>query len=608
MTRNPDHDPFRATFDRLARRTRVRFFARYALHGVGAGGLAASVVVAACARWGPHVSTPLVACAACAGVALGVAASAVAERRRRWSDAEIALFFDGRLATSEAIVTALEVPSAAVARGQAATALAKAPRAALAVRVLQRSHAALGLAVAALVLATRVPRARVDVPPKEPGASAVVIGRGSGLERVERLASLPARDPAQHERLAALAKDAKKLREDLTKGLPVRDAQDRTAKLAEAVRAERATLGSGEERKGLEAAIAALTRDDKTRRAAEALGDHDLRAMDRELEHQANAREAADRRRAREALEAARAAARGAGAPLVAKALEDTLAKAEKREARARLLRELAKALGTPKAKEGLEKLDRAPGDTNAKALADALADALEGLSEADRKKLAEALAKKAGNEGSPLTAKELEALAKELATPEGREALARRLRELASRDDTTDEETRDEGLSEAEQGLEGAEDALGQGGQQGGGLDGGAASQGGQGPQGGQGAGVGVEQGGAPGTGAGAGPSGGQGDGQGSGSHHDTGRGAHGGETAPIAGGGFKARAKGPSGSGPLMPGTTTAWKPGEAQGTADAVGPKALEAARAAELEGAERGDVPEDYREQIHRYFRP
>lgn len=609
-TPSTSHDTFVETFERHARRTRARLFARYALHGIGFGLFAASALVAAYARWGSPGSLRAFAVGAgVAGLALGAGGGSIVARKKRWSDGELALFFDRRLGTNEAIVTAIEVEDARDARQRARSALDGAAPTALVVPVFRRAHAAAALSLVTWLLAARVPHARADVPPVEPGAANVTLGAGSGLERVERLATVPARDPAQRERLLALSKDAKKLREDLTKGLPRRDAQDRAGKLAEAVRAERVTLGSGEERKGLEAAIAALSRDDTTRRTAAALGDHDLHAMDRELEHHANAREAADRTRAKQALEAAKNAAKSEGAPGVAKALEDALSKNEKREARARMLRELGQGTTSPTAKDALKNLDRAPSDANAKALAEALADALEGLTEAERKKLAEALGKMAASETDPTSAKELDALAKELATDEGRAALARRLRELADRDDSTEEESRDQSLSEAEQGIDGTEGALGSGGggergDAGSGQTAGAAGSPGGPPGGGASAGAGAGSGLVPAPGAGGGAAGSGG----SGSHHDTGTGDHTGRTEALGGAGFKARAKGPTGRGPLMPGTTTAWKPGDAQGTADAVGTKALESARANEVQGADRGDVPEDYREQIHRYFRP
>jgi hypothetical protein len=58
----------------------------------------------------------------------------------------------------------------------------------------------------------------------------------------------------------------------------------------------------------------------------------------------------------------------------------------------------------------------------------------------------------------------------------------------------------------------------------------------------------------------------------------------------------------------GQTRPGMTlgrTAAVPGE---TANARGAGALGEARASELDGMQGSDVPEEYREQVGRYFRP
>ena len=70
---------------------------------------------------------------------------------------------------------------------------------------------------------------------------------------------MPARDDEQRRRLDAIAKDAEKLREDLKRGLEMREAQDGIAKIREAIAQERLTLGDGEKRGGLESAVRTLT-------------------------------------------------------------------------------------------------------------------------------------------------------------------------------------------------------------------------------------------------------------------------------------------------------------------------------------------------------------
>jgi hypothetical protein len=587
---NADTDGFDAIFAQLARRTRIRLAGRFVLHGGGIGLVGAAAAVLAWTRFAALSSRGAVGFAG-VGVGLGVAAALVLARRRSWTDPEVALFFDQKLCTKEAIVTAVELRVPGSARRAALCALRSAPRGAVSVPVIRRSHLGGVLAILLFALATRVPPVHHAARPKAP-AEAVVVVKAPALEAVERLAKLSARDDAQRERLAFLAREARKLHDDLAKGLEKREAQDRAARLAESVRNERLTLGAGEERRGLETAIAALERDDATRHAAAALGDHDLASMDRDLERHANAREERDRGRAKKALEDAEQAARAAGAPGVAKAIADERARLEKRAARASALRDLAAAIGGADTKDTLRALDDAPSDANAEALAGALADALSKLSKEEHERLAAKL-RETTKHPKNLSAKELEDLAKQASTASGLKQIEQRLREMATERETTSESERDQALGEAQRG---AEDMDGE-------LGGGAPKPG-------------------PGTSApsanpakGSGPKGatpipgGVGEGEAStGSHHDTGRGNHAGATERLGSSSFKARAHGPLNGASMMPGTTTTWKPGEAGGTADVVGRGALGTVGATEILGTERSEIPEEYREQVHKYFRP
>ncbi len=588
---NADTDGFDVVFARLARRTRIRHAGRLALHGGGIGLVVAAAAVIVWTRFAA-LSPRGTAGLAGVGVGLGVVLALVRARRTAWTDPEVALFFDQKLSTNEAIVTAVELPVPSSARRAALLALRSAPRGAVSVPVIRRSHLGGVLAVLLFALATRMPHAPHADRPREPGEARVVIAQAPALEAVERLATLSARDEAQRARLAILAKEARKLREDLAKGLEKRVAQDRAARLAESVRNERLMLGAGEERRGLETAIAALERDDTTRHAATALGDHDLESMDRDLERLASSREARDRGRAKEALGDAETAARAAGAPGVAKAIGDEKARLEKREARAAALRGLAASMSDANTKEKLRELDEAPSDANAEGLAGALADALSKLSKEDRARLAGKLAE-AARHPTNLSAKEFEELAKEASTAEGQKELERRLRAMATESKTTPESERDHALGEAQRGAEAMNGELGAGSPKPGP---GPAAQGANAPNGSGSKGSPV-----PGGGAGAGEAS-------AGSHHDTGRGNHGGTTETLGSSTFKARARGPLNGAPPLPGTTTTWKPGEAGGTADVVGRGALGTVGATEILGTDRSEVPEEYREQVRKYFRP
>jgi hypothetical protein len=69
-----------------------------------------------------------------------------------------------------------------------------------------------------------------------------------------------------------------------------------------------------------------------------------------------------------------------------------------------------------------------------------------------------------------------------------------------------------------------------------------------------------------------------------------------------------MRSRAHGPISRAPGMPGATTGWTPGKADGTANVRGTGALGAAGPGEIDGVDHSDVPEEYREQVRQYFQP
>lgn len=85
-------------------------------------------------------------------------------------------------------------------------------------------------------------------------------------------------------------------------------------------------------------------------------------------------------------------------------------------------------------------------------------------------------------------------------------------------------------------------------------------------------------------------------------------GPGDHKGQTGVVDGPGVKARASGPINKAPSMPGVTLGRTTGKAGETANIQGTGALGQAAAGELGAVERSDVPEEYREQVGRYFQP
>jgi hypothetical protein len=596
---------FHPLFESWARRVRGRLLARRVLSGVAVG-LALAVAAAVLAWQTRHGALrPVCAVLGIAGAGIGI----VVARRRRWSDVDVALWLDDRLGTQEAIATAVELRNGAedddaaraVVVSTAATALAQAPESSVRRArpvVLRPLHALAPLAIVALVLVARSPLPVVPTTAPEPGEARVQITQVEGLKKVAELGKAHARDDAQKQRLEELAKEADKLRVDLDKGLEKREALDRIAKLRDDIAAEKLTLGDGERRAGLEAAISKLQQQDATKEAAKALGDHDLEKMDREMERIANAREKQDREAAKHALEDAAAAARAAGAPDVAKALEEQKQALEQREKRAEALRDLEKAMegtGTASPEQQTESsaLDRKGSDEAARKLADAMGKALEKLTPEQRKKLAEKLreqASKQGKNGAQSDPQDLKDLAEDLSTPEGQKKLEDELQQLADQDDESPESKGQQQLDGAEEGADGTEGQINGEGE-------------GQGQGQGNGPGIPVPK---PGNG---GTNDANGDGPGSeGHHHDTGTGPHNGHTGEVDTGTLRSRAHGPMSRAPGMPGSTTGWTPGKADGTANVRGTGALGAAGPGEIDGVDHSDVPEEYREQVRQYFQP
>ena len=322
----------------------------------------------------------------------------------------------------------------------------------------------------------------------------------------------------------------------------------------------------------------------------------------------------------------------------MAKALEAEKKAMEQREKRAQALRDLADAMkgageDGPVAPEA-EALDRKKNDEAAKKLAEAMGKALEKMTPEERKRLADKLkemAKEQGKQGHAADADQMKDLADSLSTPEGQKKLEDELKDLAKQDDETDESKRQKQHDDAEDGADGTQKDLGkQGngeGQQGQGQQGqqGQGQQGqgqqGQGPQG-QGEGQQGQGQGQQGQGQGQqGQSQGQqggvvgiplpGEGTSSGgghSGHDVGTGDHAGSTSPVDAQTLKSRAHGPLNKGQAMPGSVTTYVPGRAGGTANTRGSGDLRVVGPHEVDGVERSDVPEEYREQVRQYFQP
>lgn len=576
------------SFGRAARKVRSRLWWRRVLTGA-AFGLGAGGALAGALWW--FRQGELRPLAAMLGL-LGAAAGALIALRRRWSDEDVALYLDEKLGSREQIVTAVGLrsqkseaaqhlkASAARSLNQGLPKLAG-PKVLDAPQLLGPFGAA---AIAWLALAPLPPAPKVDAPP---GVERIRAGEVKGLERIEALRNQKGRSPEDERRLRALADEAKKLRNELGRGMEKREALSRMAKLRDAIAELRSEFGNKQNRPGLEAAIGALNQHPELRQAARALGDGDLTAFDREMQRLANQAERESRESAKQALEEAERAARDKGAPGLADALKQQKDAFDKRAAEAEALRELGEALKGQLDAEALEDLKEfgSSGDPEAaRRLAAAMGKALSKLSEEERKRLAEQMKKQLEQSpggGSPMTREELEDLARRLASREGQKELEQRLREMAN-PKPTGEGQRDGALDDAERGLGEAERGLG---------------------------GMPLPMpGGNPSPGSG--PKGLPGDGQNGapGSNKDSGTGDHKGESQKVESPELRSKADVKrSGVGP-MHAATLGRAPARPGDTANQRGSGSLGSVAPTEIGAVEQSEVPEEYREHVGRYFEP
>ncbi|MCU0687318.1 MAG: hypothetical protein MUF34_34580 [Polyangiaceae bacterium] len=468
---------FLEVFRRWAGRIRRRLLARVLLTGLGAGLTAAALLSLGLWRAGV-AGRPWAALLTLGGLLVAF----LVARRRRWSDQEVALYLDGRLGSDEVVTTALDLGGGGDETRAVVLERAGKPDEARAIMlerggkadetravVLERAGKALGGAEAkrlrprfwsalhglapagalALAYSLYLPPRPLPKGPAAPGLDRVTLADVRGLEKVAELGSLAARDDEQRRRLEAVAREARTLREKLEKGVEKREAQAEIARMRDALRAERLSLGDGERRAGLEGALERLSREPLTNAAAKALAEGDLVRFDDAMQELANKREEADRERAKKALEEAAEAAKKAGAGDVAKALKDQQNLLGERGERADELRALGEALGegmSEEERQALGEFGRVPSDANARKLAESLQKSLERLTPEERKKLAERLKKRMarGQAGRPDASREkMRELAEQLNTEEGRKRLEEEMRKLANEDTGDDEAER---------------------------------------------------------------------------------------------------------------------------------------------------------------------
>ena len=580
---------FRQAFLKRARSVHRRHALRHALTGAAFGlGLG---TLGALGLWALRLGDLRPFAAGLGGI--GAALGALAASRRRWSDGHVALYFDGRLGSHETLTTALAAqgsddPALAHVLERAVSVLGSADPARLKPRLWSRLHALSPVflaAIAALSLIPLPPAAKQ--PPPAPGIERVQIENLKGLERIEALGHLQGQNPEQDARLKKLAEQARKLRESLAKGLEKREALSEVAKLRDGIAAERLKLGDRQNRPGLDAALRAFGNKQALRDAQQALSNGDLTAFDDEMQKLANRAESSDRQAAKDALEEAAKEARAKGASGLADALDAQKRLFERREGRADALRELAQGMQSklaPQAREDLKEFGRSGSPEAERRLADGLEKALEGLTPEERKRLAERMQKQledADGNGAPMSKKQLEEFAKKLSQEGGTDALKEQLRELA-KPESSDDAKREQGLGDAERGGSAAERGLGAVPIP---MDGNGAPNGNHGGNG--------KDSGDPG---------------GPGSHHDSGTGSHQGSTPEVAGKELRSKADAHLQAGAPMHGATLGRAPARAGETANQLGTGTLGDARQTEIGAVDHADIPEEYREQVGRYFEP
>jgi DNA-binding MarR family transcriptional regulator len=575
-------------------------------------------------------------------VALGALVGAAIGARRTWNDRAVALYVDGVLGTPETVTSAVELGREApadVIEGAIEALRGSGPRPP---RRLRRRHslALLGTAACIAALALRPPKPAQASPPT--GTELVKLSEVPGLDKIAEVEKLPAKDDAQRKRLEEIAKDARELKKKLLEGMPRREALDQLRKLQQRLEAERQELGGGERKPGLDAAASAL-KNEGFPGLADALEERDLQSFDEMMERLANDREEKDREKAKDALDKAIAEAKKKGADDVAKELQKQKERLEKRGQQGDALRDLADALkGTPgDPGKSLKDYEQKGTDESSRDLADSLRKGLEKLSPEERKKLAERLEKEAERGGpdgkmSPGGKKRMKDLADKLKSPEGQKELEKQLRDYANGGDAdkdqTDEEKRQQGLGDGEDGADDAEKGLGD--KDGKGKDGKGKGKGkgkgdkgdgkgdGKGDKGdGKGDGKGDKgdgDGDGDGDGKGDGKKPGDGNGGGNGMGIDIGSGAggpgpgggkgdHAGKSKKLDAETLKARARGVNGAtGAPKPGGWTERSAGNDGSKTTVKGTGDLGAAGASDVNGVDRAEVPEGVRRQVKSYF--
>jgi hypothetical protein len=564
----------------VVRRTRLL---RYALMGLGLGTCGAALLAGTRFFLLPGLSPLVTGLACCLASAIGVAAGVAIGQYRRFDDQSVGLFLDARLGQGDTISAALqpnETTRLVRAVYERATQLLEAA-APMRPPILGPSQLALPLSLALLVPLLLIPPRTPSALGAPPGSDNLRMEGLPGLAALERLERLEALDPDKERQLDALLERARKLDAELEQGTERRTAQANIAQLRDEVDALQGELAGLDQQPGLSSAIDEFSKDSNLRAAEEALARGDIVRFDSEMRRLATLVEESAREAARATLERAREAAAQKGARALSSALSEQERLFDERERTAALLRQIASALPKEAGKQLSEAMSKELPEEALEELADAMEKALASLSEQELTALGEQL-RKAIEDGEvgkgSLEEQELQRLADDFRSEQGQRELREMLERLSRQGDAADAQR---GLREADEGLRQAQRRAA------GVLPVPQATKQGTGTSGGDGNRAGASEGG-PGKGPGAGD--------------------HAGRTAPVEGDELRALARPRLDAKLPLQGSTvgrTSARPGE---TAQTPQGSPLPGVGAEELRGVEHSNIPEEYREQVGRYFAP
>jgi hypothetical protein len=575
---------FFAHFARHATKVRGGRLLTHALSGLGLGACVAAVFGASRFWWfAARLEQRELLLGSFAICVLGLGAGLVIGARRRFTDEDVGQYLDLRLGTDDVVTAALLREGGGrmleTVRDRAAGALKNA--ASTAPRMLFWRHLSLPLGVVLwLPWAWLTPPKPIVIPPPV-GSEVTRLDTLDGLVALERLEGLEALDPETQRRLDAVRDQARKLEDELKTGIEKRKAQASIAELRDEVEALLGDMVSAENQAGLAAAVEELRKEDALRRAREALGEGDIVRFDQEMRKLASALEDESRKSARDALRRAEQAAAAKGARALSSALREQGELFDGREQANQWLRKLSESLpeeaarGLSQASEG--KLSR----EQMRELVDAFDKALKSLTPEQREALGEHLREAIENGelgDAPLDQQQLQKLARDFTGEAAEQELRNMLESLAERGVAS--ETM-QGLEEAERGLSRAQQRVA-------GLLPLPQSS----PQPGQGS--------SGGTPTGPGTQGGPGTGPGTGNHE--------GKTAPVDAPELRALAQPRLAKDVPLRGATQGRSPARPGESAHTPLGSDLSGVTADELRGVEHSNIPEEYREQVSRYFAP